>query len=152
MFRWIGQLLFSSRWFLISLVAAVSIPGMALAVLTQFAVELSKEEQLEVAAIAVRNYIDENPPRLGWRSTGIQILPKKGVVVAVLVPNPTHARVIQERNDRIKFSYMKLACPPQDAWVYDWLGSNDRIYINLHHYGTTLVQAACPKPGRGSFL
>ncbi len=146
------DLFYAKRWFLISLTTAILIPALVLLVLTRFAKELSETEALEVAAIAVKNYVDENPPRQGWRATDIQILPKRGVVVAVHVPIFEHAKVISRRNDRIKYSYMKLACPPRDAWVYDWLGEKNQIWINLHHHGETLIQAPCPASMRKGYL
>ena len=138
------DLIASKKWFATSLLITLLIPGAALFGLSQFTEEMSQEDALEVAAVAVQNYIDENPPRQGWRATKTYIGLEKNLVVDVHVPRFDHAEVIRTRKERIKYSYLKLACPPQDAWVYDWLDGNNQIWINLHHHGETLLRAPCP--------
>ena len=49
------------------------VPGVILAAMTHFAEEMSDSEALQVAAVAVKNYVDGNPPREGWRATKIYI-------------------------------------------------------------------------------
>ena len=56
-----------------------------------------------------------------------------------------HATVIESRNNRIRFSYMKLACPSGDPVVEKWI-TETKVWINLHFHGKTLIEAACPKP------
>jgi len=146
------DLIASKKWFATSLLITLLVPGMALFALTQFTEEISQEDALEVAAVAVKNYVDENPPRQGWRATKIYIGQKKNLVVDIHVPRFDHAEVIRTRKERIKYSYLKLACPPQNAWVYDWLNGNDRIWINLHHHGETLLRAPCPGGKSGGFF
>jgi len=102
--------------------------------------------------VAVKNYVDENPPRKGWRATDIYIGADKNVVVDVHVSRYDHAQVINQRNKRIQYSYLKLVCPPSDAWVYDWLDGNDRIWVNLHHHGETIIKAPCPNSNQSRFL
>ncbi len=149
---WITHFIRERRWFFSSLGAAILIPAVTILALGQFAEDVSEDEALEVAAVAVKNYVDQNPPRQGWRATDIYIGASRNVVVDVHVPNFDHAAVIQSRNERVRFSYLKLACPPANAWVYDWLEGRDRIWINLHHHGETLLKAPCPNgAGKGFF-
>jgi hypothetical protein len=77
---------------------------------------------------------------------------KKNVIVDVHVSRYDHAQVITQRNKRIQYSYLKLACPPSDAWVYDWLDGDDRIWVNLHHHGETILKAPCPNSNQSRFL
>lgn len=141
---WFTDLIQSKRWFMMSLLITFSVPAAVLATLTHFAEEMSQEDALEVAAVAVKNYVDENPPRQGWRATDIYIGQDMNLIVDISVPRYDHAQVIRTRTERIKYSYLKLACPPTDAWVYEWLHGNDRIWINLHHHGESLLLAPCP--------
>lgn len=149
---WLSDLIRSKRWFILSLVVTLMVPGTILATMAHFAEDMSEEEALEVASIAVKNYIDENPPRQGWRATNIYIDGEKSIVVDVQVPQFEHAQIIRERSDRIKYSYLKLACPPTDAWVFDWLHGEDRIWVNLHHHGSTIYKAPCPSNTDKNFL
>lgn len=141
---WIADFIRARRWFFISLSITVAVPAVILATMTQFAEEMTESEALEVAAVAVKNYIDENPPRQGWKATNIHIDDKLAIVVDVHVPKFSHAQVIRQRSERIRYSYLKLACPPPDAWVFEWLHGENRIWINLHHHGDTIVKAPCP--------
>ena len=43
-----------------SLLITLMIPGTGLLALTQFTEEMSQEDALKVAAVAVQNYVDEN--------------------------------------------------------------------------------------------
>lgn len=149
---WVSELIQAKRWFLISLAAAIAIPSLTLVTLSQFADEMSEEEALQVATVAVKNYVDENPPRKGWKATDIYVGEKKNVIVDVHVSRYDHAQVITQRNKRIQYSYLKLACPPSDAWVYDWLDGDDRIWVNLHHHGETILKAPCPNSDQSRFL
>lgn len=149
---WISDIISSKRWFITSLLITLMIPGAVLATLSFYAEDMSQEEALEVAAVAVKNYIDENPPRQGWKATNVYINGDMNLIVDVRVPRFDHAEVIRTRSERIKYSYLKLACPPEEAWVYEWLQGNDRIWINLHYNGTTLLEAPCPSAKSKGFF
>lgn len=149
---WLSDFIRAKRWFILSLVITLGVPSAVLATMAQFAREMSDQEALEVAAVAVKNYIDENPPRPGWRATKVYIDAKHSIIVDVHVPVFAHAQVIRERNERIRYSYMKLACPPPDAWVFDWLGEQNRLWINLNHHGETIIKAPCPSNQEKSYL
>lgn len=148
----ISDLVQNKRWFVYSLIVTILVPGTIIATMAHFAEDMSEDDVLEVAAVAVKNYIDQNPPRQGWRATNTYVDDKKAVVVDVNVPQFSHAKVIKQRNDRIKYSYLKLACPPADAWVFDWLHGDDRIWINLHHQGETIIKAPCPGGKTSGFM
>jgi len=149
---WLSDIISSKRWFVISLLITLMIPGAVLATLSFYAEDMTQEEALQVAAVAVKNYIDENPPRQGWKATSVYINDKQNLVVDVHVPRFDHAEVIRTRSERIKYSYLKLACPPQDAWVFDWLHGEDRIWVNLHHHGKSLLEAPCPSNKEKGFF
>ncbi len=137
---------------MISLLITLMIPGAVLATLSFYAEDMSQEDALEVAAVAVKNYIDENPPRQGWQATKVYINSDMNLVVDVHVPRFDHAEVIRTRSQRVRFSYLKLACPPENAWVYEWLQGKERIWINLHHHGKSLMLAACPSSSQSGFF
>mgnify|MGYP003571174468 FL=1 len=141
---WISDIISSKRWFFISLLITLLVPGAVLATLSFYAEDMSQEEALEVAAVAVKNYIDENPPRQGWQATKVYVSQDMNLMVDVHVPRFDHAEVIRTRSERIKYSYLKLACPPDGAWVYEWMTGDNRIWINLHHHGNSLLAAPCP--------
>lgn len=149
---WIIDKIRAKRWFFTSLLITLLVPGTILATMNYFAEEMSDAEALQVAAVAVKNYVDENPPREGWKATKIYIDESKAVVVDVQVPRFDHAQVIRSRSERIRYSYLKLACPPGDAWVYEWLNGEDRIWINLHHHGKTIYKAPCPSNKAKNYL
>ena len=141
---WFSDIISSKRWFFTSLLITLMIPGAVLATLTFYAEDMSQEDALEVAAVAIKNYIDENPPRQGWKATKIYISKDMNLVIDVHVPRFDHAEVIRTRSERVRYSFVKLACPPKGAWVYDWLQGNDRIWINLKHHDKTLMLGPCP--------
>ena len=80
---WISDIISSKRWFFTSLLITLMIPGVVLATLSYYAEDMSQEEALEVAAVAVKNYIDENPPRQGWTATKVHINKDNNLVVAL---------------------------------------------------------------------
>ncbi len=105
----------------------------------------SKREILNLAAANFGNYLTENPRRIGWKMTAIRVTQDLRLVVDVKVILRREAEVIKSRNSRIKYSYLKLACPPPDAKVFRTLPGGETLWIRLHHYGDTLIEAGCPK-------
>jgi hypothetical protein len=102
-------------------------------------------DDLRAAAIALDNFYSDNPPNGVWEYQGVPVVDDKRIVVDVHVAVVPHATVIESRNNRIRFSYMKLACPTGDPVVAKWI-TETKVWINLHFYGKTLIEAACPKP------
>ena len=149
---WITDFIRARRWFFMSLVVTLAVPGVVLATMASFAEEMTESEALEVATVAVKNYLDENPPRQGWRATSIYVDDRQSVVVDLHVPRFEHAQVIRQRNERIQYSYLKLACPPPNAWVFEWLHGENRIWVNLHHHGDTIIKAPCPSNVNKGYL
>ena len=105
----------------------------------------SKREILNLAAANFGNYLTENPLRIGWKMTAIRVTQDLRLVVDVKVILRREAKVIKSRNSRIKYSYLKLACPPPDADVFRTLPGGETLWIRLHHQGDTLIEAGCPK-------
>jgi hypothetical protein len=77
------------------------------------------------------------------------VVEDKRIVVDVHVAVVPHATVIESRNNRTRYSYMKLACPGNDAIVANWT-DDVRVWVNLHFHGKTLIEAACPKGQQGT--
>ena len=73
------------------------------------------------------------------------------VVIDVNVPVIQEADVIRTRNGRIKYSYLKLACPPVGAPILQHM-DGQLLYVNLHYNGESFIEAACPKEGRAGFF
>jgi len=106
-------------------------------------------DALRTAAIALDAYYAENPPNGVWEYQGVRVVEGKRIVVDVHVAVVPHATVIESRNNRIRYSYMKLACPGNDAVVANWT-DDVRVWVNLHFHGKTLIEAACPKGPQGN--
>ena len=150
---WLKQMIIENRRFIFSFVLAIAIPGLAIFALGNFATVVSEEDSLEVAAVAVKNYIDENPLYNRWEATKIhKDHDEERVIVHVHVPKHKHAKVIKSRNKRIRYSYLKLACPGRDAWLYKWFDDTQELWVKLHHHGEELLTAPCPKPLADRFM
>jgi len=124
-------------------VLAVFVPLVFLGGLFLVAKSGPDTEALRTAAIALDNFYNENPPNGVWEYQGVRIVDDKRLVIDVHVAVVPHATVIESRNKRIRFSYMKLACPVGDPIVEEWT-KQSRVWINLHFHGKTLIEAACP--------
>jgi len=129
---------------------ALSVPALLLAGL--FAVSQSNEKMdaMRVAAIALNDYYADNPPYGVWDFQGVRITDDERLMVDVHVAVTPHATFIETRNMRIRYSYLKLACPKAKANVHQWL-KNQTVWINLHFHGKTLMEGACPR-GKGGFF
>lgn len=131
---------------------ALALPALLLGALVQMSEPISHEDAMSVAAIALHDHYSVNPPYGVWSFDGVRITDDERLVVDVHVTVIPHATFIETRNKRIRYSYLKLACPPENAWVYEWLHGRDRIWINLHHHGKTLMQAPCPSNNDKGFF
>lgn len=127
------------------IVIAIMVPTVFLGGLFIAARNGPDADDLRTAAIALDNFYSENPPNGVWEYQGVRIVDNKRIVVDVHVAVVPHATVIESRNNRIRFSYMKLACPAGDPVVEKWI-TETKVWINLHFHGKTLIEAACPKP------
>ena len=127
------------------IVIAAMVPAVFLGGLFIAASSGPDTDELRAAAIALDNFYSDNPPNGVWEYQGVRIVDNKRLVVDVHVAVVPHATVIESRNNRIRFSYMKLACPSGNPMVDKWL-TDTKVWINLHFHGKTLIEAACPKP------
>ena len=106
---------------------------------------LSDRQIIELAAANFGNHLAENPLRTGWKLTSLRVTSDLRLVADVKVILRRHAEIIKSRNARIKYSYLKLACPPADAAVFTTVPGEKTLWIRLHHQGDTLIEAGCPK-------
>jgi hypothetical protein len=106
---------------------------------------LSDRQIIELAAANFGNHLAENPLRTGWKLTSLRVTSDLRLVADVKVILRRHAEIIKSRNARIKYSYLKLACPPTDAAVFTTLLGEKTLWIRLYHQGDTLIEAGCPK-------
>jgi len=130
---------------------AVGIPVVFLAFMFQFSKPAAQEDLLSVAAIALHDHYSINPPYGVWAFDGVRITDDNRLVVDVHVAVIPHATFIETRNKRIRYSYMKLACPSAKADVQKWLGDVP-VWINLNFHGKTLLEGTCPKNPKGKFF
>ena len=130
---------------------AVGLPAVALVWLMQIAKPISHDDSLNVAAIALHDHYTVNPPYGVWVFDGVRITEGDRIVVDVNVTVIPHATFIETRNKRIRYSYMKLACPAKDAPVQKWL-EGKKIWVNLNFHGKTLMEAVCPKDPQGGIF
>lgn len=126
---------------------AVGLPAVGLLWLMQMTKSAPHDNSMDVAAIALHDHYTANPPYRVWDFDGVRITEDDRIVVDVHVAVIPHATFIETRNMRIRYSYLKLACPAKDAPVQKWLGDK-KIWINLNFHGKTLMEAACPRDPR----
>ena len=129
------------------LALALSAPALLLVGLMGISTPDPSSETVRAAAIAVDNYYNDNPPNGVWQYQGVRIVDNH-LVIDVHVGIVPHATVIESRNKRIRYSYMKLACPAGDKIVEKW-AEGTRIWINLNFHGKTLIEGKCPKGKQG---
>ncbi len=145
----IVDLILSHRRKIRGIAIAIAVPAMFLGGLLLAAKSGPDEESLRTAVIALDAFYSDNPPNGVWDYQGVRIVDGKRLVVDVHVSIVPHASVIASRNKRIRFSYMKLACPSGDPIVEKWI-EKSRVWINLHFHGKTLIEAACPRNIQGN--
>ncbi len=130
---------------------ALALPAILLVVMAQLAKPVSHEDTLNVAAIALHDYYSVNPPYGVWTFNGVRITDDERLVVDVHVSVIPHATFIETRNKRIRYSYLKLACPAATANVHKWLDKIP-VWINLNFHGKTLLEGACPRGSKSSIF
>ncbi len=136
---------------IIGLALTLAIPAGLIAGLMTLAMPGPSENNMRTAAIALDAYYRDNPPNGVWEYQGVRIVDQKRVIVDVHVSVVPHATVIESRNNRIRYSYMKLACPSKNMVVDNWT-SDVRVWVNLNFHGKTLIEAACPKQKQGNLF
>ena len=130
---------------------AVLIPVIFLGALMLVAKSGPDADEMRAAAIALDTFYSDNPPNGVWEYQGVRIVDGNRLVVDVHVAVVPHATVIESRNNRIRFSYMKLACPTGDPLVEKCI-SQTRVRINLHFHGKTLIGDARPRYTQGDMF
>jgi len=115
------------------------------------AIYMSKEppqrHEMEIAALALAEDMQNSPPRDGWLVTDIRVNEKTRVEMDVEVAYHHQAEFIRSRSGRIQHSYLKLACPAEEAKVYQILPKHEAVWIHLHFNRDHIVSGACPKAG-----
>jgi len=143
------QIFHKFHWFLQTLLLgsflALAIPTFLMVAPKFLQDKLSERQVIELAAANFGNHLADNPLRTGWKLTSLRVTPDLRLVADVKVILRRHAEVIKSRNSRIKYSYLKLACPPSNAAVFSTLPGEKTLWIRLHHQGDTLIEAGCPK-------
>ncbi|MBT6093492.1 MAG: hypothetical protein HOH04_01330 [Rhodospirillaceae bacterium] len=136
---------------IIGLGFTMAIPAGLIAALMTMAITGPSEDAMRTAAIALDAYYSDNPPNGVWEYQGVRIVDDKRIVVDVHVSVVPHATVIESRNNRIRYSYMKLACPSANQMVENWT-DDVLVWINLNFHGKTLIEGACPKQKQGALF
>jgi len=109
--------------------------------------ESTEPRELEIAALALAEDMQKSPPQGGWNVTGIRVNDKMRVEMDVEVAYHHQAEFIKTRSGRVKYSYLKLACPAPDAKVYRHLPKYEAVWIHLYFNNDLIVSGACPKTG-----
>lgn len=99
---------------------------------------------LTAAADKVEAYSRLFPPQGNWRAQGVRIIDDETLVLDVELPSPKHATVISTRRPRIQYSYIKLACPPDEAGHKPLMNEGDRVVVSLRFQGKMVAEGACP--------
>jgi hypothetical protein len=103
------------------------------------------DQRLKRAAAYLDNFTRLNPPNGVWRQQGVEVVDGKTLRMQVEVPYRQHAQAIMTRRERIQYSYVKLACPPADSGVGEFMASDDRIVVELLHNGESIAEGTCPR-------
>ncbi len=99
----------------------------------------------EEAAKWLRAYTKSHPPNQVWRATHVYGSDKGTVVMEVLVLSPKQAAAIKARRKIAQVLIVQLACPPADAEVWDILGRDQSLWINLNGADGVLAGATCKR-------
>ena len=147
---WFSNFLRRHRRKTVGVSFAFALPALLLATMVHLSEPISHEDSLNVAAIALHDHYSANPPYGVWNFDGVRI-DEGRLVVDVNVSVIPHATFIETRNKRIRYSYLKLACPSAKADVQKWL-DNKPVWIHLNFNGKTLIEGRCPRdPSAGVF-
>lgn len=103
------------------------------------------DQRLKRAAAYLDNFTRLNPPNGVWRQQGVEVVGGKTLRMQVDVPYRQHAQAIMTRRERIRYSYVKLACPPLDSGLGEFMASDDRIVVELVHNGESIAEGTCPR-------
>ncbi len=103
-----------------------------------------KGHPLTDAASWIAAYSRQNPPQGNWLAKGVRIVGDKTMVLDVELPSLQHATAISTRRPRIQYSYVKLACPPDDAGHKPMMEEHDRIIVALRYQGKLIAEGTCP--------
>ena len=148
---WFKNFMSTHRRKLLGLAAVFVLPAMILGFLFIAANSGSEKQAMRVAAIALQDHYSENPPYGVWEFESVRISEDERLIVDVHVAVIPHATFIKTRNKRIRYSYLKLACPKADAPVHAFL-QNQTVWINLRFHEETLLLGACPKTGADGYF
>ncbi len=99
----------------------------------------------EEAAKWLRAYTKSHPPNQVWRATRVYGSDKGNVVMEVLEQSPKQAAAIKARRKITQVLIVQLACPPADAEVWDILGRDQSLWINLNGADGALTGATCKR-------
>lgn len=102
-------------------------------------------QRLKKAAMALENFTRIHPPNHMWRQAGVKVVDGRTVKMTVDVPYRNQAQTISTRMPRIKYNYLVLACPPDEAGLDQYMNSNDRLVVELTHNGQTIAEGTCPR-------
>ena len=148
---WIANFISRHRSKTAGISIAFIVPALAVLGLALMSKYDAQMESMQQAQVALESHYSANPPNRVWDYQGVRISERKRLVVDVHVGVIPHATFIKTRNGRIRYSYMKLACPKAGAAVHNQL-NGETIWINLHFHGDVLLEGACPKPTAGGMF
>ena len=100
--------------------------------------------EMQVSQAVLEEYVQRNPPNKTWQMTAIRVTDDQKLEMDVNVTNSHQAKVILSRSGRIRYSYLKLACPKLDAPIYGQLPKGQTVWVQLHHFNKPIVRGACP--------
>jgi len=103
-----------------------------------------KGHPLAAAAGKVEAYSRLYPPQGNWRAQGVRIIDDETIVLDVELPSPKHATAISTRRPRIQYSYVKLACPPNEAGHKLLMDESNRVRVALRYQGKLVAEGTCP--------
>jgi hypothetical protein len=133
------------------LAGMIIVSGVVLAGANFFAKDAVDEQTLKIAALALAEDMQNTPPRQsGWVVSKITISQQFRLEMDVEVAYAYQADFIRSRSGRVRYSYLKLACPPPEGKVYTVLGERENVWLRLNYNNEVLVSGLCPK-SKGPF-
>lgn len=97
------------------------------------------------AAGWLRVYSKENPPNRIWEATSVSITGDNDLVMEVLVTSADHVEKLNLLPKLEQSRIVQIACPPEDAELWDILGGGQSLWVNLNGVAGTITGGTCKR-------
>lgn len=137
------------RRVLMVLAVAILLPAFLLLGAKYLSQDMPKGDALQVAALVLAEDLKVNPLKTGWKLKNIHLTEDLRLEMDVNVTYHYQAEFIKTRNGRIRYSYLKLACPGPESEVFKFLPEKSTVWVRLLYENELIVAGGCPSSLRG---